>query len=70
MEVKKKYFLLVTATCLLLFPISITSKTSSGLDTNLSVAPFTYGTLFLSSWTARLTLDTRIQNKIINILEY
>lgn len=50
--------LLVTATWRLLLPISITSSTSSGDDTNRSVAPFTNGTLFLSSCTARFTLDT------------
>lgn len=31
---------LVTATCLLAFPSSMTSRTSSGLDTNLSVQPW------------------------------
>lgn len=56
-----KYDLLVTAICLLAFPSSITSNTSSGLDTNLSVAPFTNGTRFLSSCTLKLTLLTEIQ---------
>lgn len=32
--------LLVTAICRLAFPSSITSNTSSGLETNLSVAPY------------------------------
>jgi len=41
--------LLVTAICLLALPSSITANTSSGLDTKRSVAPFTKGTLFLSS---------------------
>ena len=36
----------------------MTSNTSSGLETNRSVAPFTNGTRFLSSCTARFTLDT------------
>lgn len=31
---------LVTATCRLAFPSSMTSRTSSGLDTNLSVQPW------------------------------
>uniref|UniRef100_A0A6B0U7Y6 Uncharacterized protein n=1 Tax=Ixodes ricinus TaxID=34613 RepID=A0A6B0U7Y6_IXORI len=42
-------FMFVTAMCLLDFPSSMTSITSSGLVTNLSVAPLTKGTLFLSS---------------------
>jgi len=33
-------YLLVTATCRFAFPSSITSMTSSGLDTNRSVAPY------------------------------
>lgn len=49
---------LVTAICRFDFPSSITSKTSSGLETNRSVAPFTNGTRFLSSCTLRLTFDT------------
>ena len=53
--------LLVTATCRLDFPSSITSNTSSGLLTNLSVAPFTKTTLSLSSCTARLTFDAERQ---------
>jgi hypothetical protein len=36
--------LLVTAVCRLRFPSSIVSNTSSGLLTNRSEHPFTYGT--------------------------
>lgn len=62
------YALLVTAMCLLDFPSSITSNTSSGLETNLSVAPFTNGTLFLSSCTLRLTFDTEnISPKFVSV---
>lgn len=44
--------------CRFAFPSSITSNTSSGLETKRSVAPFTNGTRFLSSCTLRLTFDT------------
>lgn len=57
--------LLVTATWRLAFPSSMTSKTSSGLETNLSVAPLTKGTLFLSSCTLRFTLETKIEKLLI-----
>ena len=41
LKVKKELFdLLVTATCRLAFPSSMISITSSGLDTNLSLAPY------------------------------
>lgn len=59
MYLHSEFKLLVTAICLLDFPSSIDSKTSSGLETNLSVAPFTNGTLFLSSCTLKLTLETK-----------
>lgn len=52
---------LVTAMCRLDLPSSIDSKTSSGLETNLSVAPFTNGTLFLSSCTLKFTLETEMR---------
>lgn len=58
-------YILVTAICLFDLPSSITSNTSSGLDTNLSVAPLTNGTLFLSSWTLRFTLDTATINSLL-----
>lgn len=58
-------YLLVTAMCRFAFPSSITSNTSSGLVTNLSVAPLTNGIRFLSSWTLRLTFET-VQQKRIN----
>lgn len=72
MNIKTAYFkrhclyknILVTAMCLFAFPSSITSNTSSGDDTNLSVAPFTYGILFLSSCTLRLTLVTSSKSLI------
>ena len=41
LKVKEELFdLLVTATCRLAFPSSMISITSSGLDTNLSLAPY------------------------------
>uniref|UniRef100_A0A182J2R4 Uncharacterized protein n=1 Tax=Anopheles atroparvus TaxID=41427 RepID=A0A182J2R4_ANOAO len=60
-------FMFVTAMCRFDLPSSITSNTSSGLETKRSDAPFTYGTRFLSSCTLKFTFDTSSRSRILSM---